>query len=512
MFALSATPLDPAALRTTVRNVRAGGFAAFEGWVRNHNEGRTVERLEYEAYEVVCLAEGRAIIAEAIERFGLLEARCVHRVGELDLEDMAVWVGVSAAHRGEAFDACRYIIDSVKHRLPIWKKEHYTDGCSGWVNCERCAHAGIVLETAPKSLTESRYYARQIQLRDVGSEGQQRLREARVLVVGAGGLGSPALQYLASAGIGTIGIAEADLLEASNLHRQVLYEAAGVGRPKADQAAQRLRAQNPFIDVHVHPGRLDETTIDEIAPQYDVLVDGTDNFETKFLLNDAAVLYGKLLVQASIYQYEGQLFVYDPAGGGPCFRCLWPEMPDPGCVGSCAEVGVLGAVPGVLGAIQAMEVLKHVLRLPGRLQGETFFLDLLSLRSHKVRADRIADCPVCGPRAAKTRIAPDTPIEIGVEDLGSVLAGYTLIDIRETDEAAVPLPGNALRLPASQIRIEALAQAQNGPWVFCCARGMRSRYLAMALRKAGHHAVYSLRGGASALLPRNADCHDHDHF
>ena len=139
MFALSPTPIDAQVLRESVRNVRAGGYVAFEGWVRDHNEGRAVSRLEYEAYDAVCLSEGNAILAEAIERFGLLEARCVHRTGALALEDMAVWVGVCAAHRGEAFDACRYIIDAVKHRLPIWKKEYYTDGDSGWVNCERCA-------------------------------------------------------------------------------------------------------------------------------------------------------------------------------------------------------------------------------------------------------------------------------------------------------------------------------------------------------------------------------------
>ena len=140
MFLISSEPLDPQALRASVRNVQAGGYASFEGWIRDHNEGKPVTALEYEAYESVCITEGNAILADAVKRFGVLEARCVHRVGALDLEDMAVWVGVSAAHRGEAFDACRFIIDAVKHRLPIWKKEHYADGDSGWVNCERCAH------------------------------------------------------------------------------------------------------------------------------------------------------------------------------------------------------------------------------------------------------------------------------------------------------------------------------------------------------------------------------------
>lgn len=507
MFSISATPLDPAALRASIRNVRAGGFVAFEGWVRNHNDGRIVERLEYEAYEAVCLLEGNAILTDAVARYGLLEARCVHRVGDLALEDLAVWVGVSAAHRGEAFEACRYIIDAVKHRLPIWKKEYYADGCSGWVNCEHCAHAGVALEAAAPGFSEGHYYARQVQLKEVGAAGQQCLRNARVLVVGAGGLGSPVLQYLAAAGIGTLGIAESDNLEPSNLHRQVLYGAASVGQPKADLAAQRLREQNPFIEIVVHSERLDTANIEAIAREYDVLVDGTDNFETKFLLNDAAVLYRKLLIQASIYQYEGQLFVYDPAGGGPCVRCLWPEMPQPGCVGSCAEVGVLGAVPGVFGALQAMEVLKHLLDLPDKLQGATLFFDLLSLRAYKVRGERQPECPVCGASPGITRISAEAPVELGMSDLAAFEGGYTLIDIREKGEAGNILPESALRLPASLIQVDAFRITEPGPWVFCCTRGVRSKYLALALRKAGHPAVYSLRGGVSAFRAAGQDAH-----
>ena len=453
MFSISSTPLDPQALRDSVQHIEAGGFVAFEGWVRNHNEGKAVERLEYEAYEAVAVSEGNAILAEAIERFGLLEAKCVHRVGSLELQDMAVWVGVSTAHRGEAFEACRFIIDSVKHRLPIWKKEHYTDGDSGWVNCEQCAHAGAALEHAtdvhdatsasmplptpdpsqegnsgpeaeenvaiagsndthvvstkihsdtnatpllggvgagslPTSLSEASYYARQIQLKEIGQAGQDKLRAARVFVVGAGGLGSPALQYLAVAGIGHLAICEGDTLEASNLHRQTLFAASGVGQSKALLAAERLRAMNPFIEVVTITDRITRANVVDMTRNYDVLVDCTDNFETKFLLNDVAVLHKKLLVQSSIYQYEGQLFVYDPHHDGPCVRCLWPEIPKAGCVGSCAEVGVLGAIPGVFGSLQAMEVLKHLLDLPDKLQGDTFFFDLLSLRSYKAKAEQ----------------------------------------------------------------------------------------------------------------------------
>ena len=518
MFSVSDSALDPLALRDSVRNVHAGGFVAFEGWVRDHNEGKTVERLEYEAYEAVAVSEGNAILADAIERYSLLEAKCVHRVGTLELEDMAVWVGVSAAHRGEAFDACRFIIDSVKHRLPIWKKEHYTDGDSGWVNCEQCAHAGQALDHAnhdhgtssavipqptPAAITEAGYYARQTHLKEIGPTGQDKLRKARVFVVGAGGLGSPALQYLAAAGIGHLAICEADTLEASNLHRQTLFEAPGVGQSKALLAAERLRALNPFIEVVTLTDRVTRANAVDLVRDYDVLVDCTDNFETKFLLNDVAVLHKKLLVQSSIYQYEGQLFVYDPHHDGPCVRCLWPEMPKPGCVGSCAEVGVLGAIPGVFGSLQAMEVLKHLLDLPDKLKGDTFFMDLLSLRSYKAKAERNKNCPVCGDTPTITAIVADAPVELDAADLDGGWSAYALIDIRDEEEAeADPVPITfAAHHPASNIRVDALDIDLPEPWLLVCSRGMRSKYLAMALRKAGHEQVYSLRGGTRALVP-----------
>ena len=503
MFSLSTEPLDPVALRASVRNVEAGGYASFEGWIRNHNEGKAVTALEYEAYKAVCITEGNAILADAIKRFGVLEARCVHRVGTLDLEDMAVWVGVSAAHRGEAFDACRFIIDAVKHRLPIWKKEHYADGDSGWVNCERCAHP----HTHTPALSESDFYARQITLKEVGTAGQDRLRQARVLIVGAGGLGSPAALYLAAAGVGHLGICERDVVDGTNLHRQILFGADEVGQSKAIGARDRLTTLNPFIEVTVHEERLGPQNVNGIVAGYDVLVDGTDNFETKFLLNDAAARHKKILVQASIYQYEGQLFVYHPDAGGPCLRCLWPEVPEPGCVGSCAEAGVLGAVPGVFGSLQAMEVLKQLLDLPGKLQGDTLFFDLLSLQSRRVRGARSADCPTCGTRSKTTITRLVSPLEIELNDFLRDQEGYTLIDIREPEERSVPIPGAAFVLPASTFPVDGAIDIPE-PWLLCCTRGMRSRYLAMVLRKAGHEHACSLRGGALALSQNDTCRHD----
>ena len=228
-FAFSRVPLDPQALRAGLVDSSCGGYAAFEGWVRDHNEGHTVTRLEYEAFETLAVREGARIVAEAIEKFGVGHAACVHRIGDLGLGELAVWVGVSAGHRAEAFAACRYIIDEVKHRVPIWKKEHYANGDSGWVNCERCAvHAHEHAHADERAGVD---YSRQMALPQVGETGQAKLAAARVLVVGAGGLGVPVLSSLAGAGVGVLGIADGDRLEASNLHRQTLYALADVGQP-----------------------------------------------------------------------------------------------------------------------------------------------------------------------------------------------------------------------------------------------------------------------------------------
>src|SRR5690348_13012320 len=212
-FRFSRTPIDVASLRTELADPTCGGYTSFEGLVRNHNEGLSVRHLEYEAFEPLAVKEGERIVAEAIKRFGIERAACVHRIGDLAIGEMAVWVGASARHRDEAFRACRYIIDEVKHRVPIWKKEHYENGDSGWVNCERCAeHAeeqAAAHESHPHQVHESARasdYSRQIALKEVGAAGQEKLRHAAVLVVGRGGLGVPVMTYLAAAGVGRIGL------------------------------------------------------------------------------------------------------------------------------------------------------------------------------------------------------------------------------------------------------------------------------------------------------------------
>ena len=510
LFRFSSEPLDPAALRGALESPAAGGYSSFEGWVRNHNEGRDVQRLEYEAFEALAVKEGERIVAEAMRRFGVERAACVHRIGALEIGELAVWVGVSARHRDEAFQACRYIIDAVKHRVPIWKKEHYVEGDSGWVNCERCAaaphdHGAPHDHDAPHA--HQRHppaepdYSRQMVLPEVGAAGQARLARAAVLIVGCGGLGVPAMNYLAAAGIGTLGLVDADVLEASNLHRQPLYALADVGRPKVELAAQRLHALNPALALQIHRTRLGPQNVAELIQGYDVVLDCTDSIASKLTLNDACVGTGQAAVFASVYQYEGQLQVLRPERG-PCLRCIWPEAVRDGLVGTCAEAGVLGPVPGVLGTLQALEALKLLLDLPGQLTDAVLMVDLLTLNVTHVRARRAADCPGHAiHRAAEEHEAADVELEFA--SLPAALeAGFTLIDIREPAERArQPAPLGEIRaIPLAELLYGDRAPPESR-CLLVCAAGIRSLAAARELRARGHAEVYSLRGGLAALEP-----------
>jgi len=505
-FEFSNVVLDTAALQDEMRDVTCGGFAAFEGWVRNHNEGLEVTRLEYEAFAELAEKEGARIVEEARVKFGVTRAACVHRVGSLALGDVAVWVGVSAAHRDEAFRACRYIIDEVKHRLPIWKKEHYVNGDSGWVNCERCAmpaahtheHHEHHHEHAPIHTPD---YSRQIALREVGAEGQARLRGASVLVVGAGGLGVPVLQYLAGAGVGRIGIVDADRLEPSNLHRQTWYALADCGREKSTLAAQRVQALNPEVRVESHALRLDNGNAERLAAGHDLILDCSDNFATKFLLNDLALRIRKPVLFASVYQYEGQLQLVRGDDATACLRCVWPEATRDGLVGNCAEAGVLGPVPGVFGSLQALEALKILLGLPGLTANEMLIFDLVSLNTQRLRARRAADCDA-HRRAGAVVATPAPPeLELTFATLAEAqAAGYTFIDVRDARERAEePLPAPALNLPMSKLLSDAATLDADLRYLLVCATGKRSAAAANLLRSQGLRECRSLRGGIRGL-------------
>ncbi len=241
-------------------------------------------------------------------------------------------------------------------------------------------------------------YARHIMLREVGGPGQKRLKQARVLVIGAGGLGSPVLLYLAAAGVGTIGVIDDDVVEASNLQRQVIHTDARIGTAKVASAAEAMRALNPFVEVRPYQRRLTEEIAADLFADHDLILDGTDNFDTRYLANRIAVRLGKPLISGAIAQWEGQVSLYDPARGGPCFECVFPVRPAPGLVPSCAEAGVIAPLPGVIGAIMALEAVKHLIGAGATLRGALLIHDALWGETRRIAVKAREGCPVCGGR------------------------------------------------------------------------------------------------------------------
>jgi adenylyltransferase/sulfurtransferase len=340
-------------------------------------------------------------------------------------------------------------------------------------------------------------YSRQILLKDVGTPGQAVLAASRVLIVGAGGLGSPVLQYLAGAGVGFLGLVEADVLQASNLHRQPIYELAQVGEPKAALAAAAVAKLNPTVRVETHAERFGADNALHLVQAHDVVVDCTDNFRTKFLINDAAVLAARPAVFASVYQYEGQLQVYQPLASHACLRCLWPDATPDGIVGNCAEAGVLGPVPGAFGALQALLTLKILLKMHGQLAGELLLMDFTTFTSTKLKAPRRREC--VAPRCALVRELEreDVDIEIALDSLEEAAHTYRLIDVRTPEEVATR-PSAARHVPMAALLADPALLAENAEYLLVCASGKRSLAAARELRKLGLR-VRSLAGGLQGL-------------
>jgi adenylyltransferase/sulfurtransferase len=511
-FELNSTPIDFTAAHAALRAPECGGYASFEGWVRNLNDGERVTALEYEAFAPLAIKEAERVLHEAAARFGIDHAACIHRIGRLAVGELAVWVGVSAPHRDAAFRACRYIIDEVKHRLPIWKKEYYENGDSGWVNCERCAPAAqahVHAHSASEAVPERADYSRQMALKEVGAAGQQRLRASRVLVVGCGGLGAPVITYLAGAGVGHLGLVDADRLEASNLHRQTLYALSDVGAPKAALAAARVRALNPEVDPVAHCVRLTSVNAPALMESYDLVIDCSDNFATRFVLNDVCLQLRKPVIFASVYQYEGQLQVVRAAADAACLRCVWPEATPDGLIGNCAQAGVLGPVPGVLGSMQALEALKLLLQLPGQLGNEVLVVNLLSMSTSKLRSKRAAECRgracVHISNQKKESTVEEESLEVAFSSLDAAAAqGFVVVDVREPQELqAWPTPCKSARhIPMRTLLYGDAALDVDGKYLLVCAVGQRSLVAASELRARGMRGVFSQAGGVSALAQR----------
>ncbi|HUY83845.1 MAG TPA: ThiF family adenylyltransferase [Steroidobacteraceae bacterium] len=344
-------------------------------------------------------------------------------------------------------------------------------------------------------------YSRQIALKSVGAAGQTRLERSRVLVVGAGGLGSPVLQYLAGAGVGWLTVIDHDTLEPSNLHRQPLYALADAGESKAQLAVAALGKLNPRVRVESRTERFGPANALALVADHDLVIDCSDNFRTKFLVSDAAVLARRPAVFASVYQYEGQIQVYKPDDGHACLRCLWPDATADGLVANCAEGGVLGPVPGALGAMQAVLALEILLGIGEQLRGELLLVDFREFSTMKLRAPRNGAC--CAPdcRLVRDIAAEDPDIEVALRTLDEAAArGWEIVDVRSAEEVAAR-PAAGTHLPVAELLAGDASLSRQGAYLLVCATGKRSLAAAHALHRRGF-TVRSLAGGL-ARLDRN---------
>jgi sulfur-carrier protein adenylyltransferase/sulfurtransferase len=354
---------------------------------------------------------------------------------------------------------------------------------------------------------ELQRYGRHLVLPDVGLDGQRRLKAGRVLIVGAGGLGSPVALYLAAAGVGTLGLIDFDVVDLSNLHRQVLHGTSDVGRSKLESARERIHAANPHVAIDTYEMRLTSANALDILSEYDVIVDGTDNFATRYLTNDACTLLGKPNVYGSIFKFEGQASVF-ATPDGPCYRCLYPSPPPPGLVPSCAEGGVLGVLPGIVGTIQATEVLKLLLGIGEPLIGRLLLIDALGSLFRTVGLERDPACPACGTREIRELIdydvfcgatqGADTPSEVTPAELAERLARgeeIDIIDVREPFEWQIARIDGARLLPLGTLRQAVASLDPSRTTVVYCHHGIRSAQAAEQLRGSGFARVWNLAGG-----------------
>ncbi len=463
MFLISDKNLNRDELHETLSNHKAGAIVVFEGWVRNHNEGKQVLSLEYQVYKELALKEGERILEEARKKFNLHAVMSVHREGHLALGDIAIWIGATASHRDDAFKATRYIIDEIKHRLPVWKKEHYINEKPEWVICRHQHHH--------VNFKESDYYQKQTQMVD-----QYALKNSKVLVIGAGGLGCPVLVNLATAGVGSISIVDFDQISISNIHRQFLFTPHLVGEKKALIAAKKISEVNPFIEVNAIVDHFKEEHIRD----HDLILDCTDNMQTKYQIHDACFKHKVPLISAGIYKSEGQIRTFIPAKG--CLRCFVIETPDDSLLGNCNDFGVLGATTSIIGSLQASEAIEFLNRGNNASFESTLHFNVKTHSVLKVKNTVRKDCPVCQGHV----VTASHQMEI------TDLIDGKLIDIRHmTDE-------------------EVLSLNTNEKLILYCHKGIRSLKMVRDLRQRGFKEVYSLRGGVERL-DMTASCHTHGH-
>lgn len=381
------------------------------------------------------------------------------------------------------------------------------------------ARPAAAVGLSPAELTR---YSRHLLVPELGRAGQERLKAGRVLVVGVGGLGCPAAMYLAAAGVGTLGLVEFDRVDETNLHRQLLYSTSDVGRLKIDRAVERLAEINPHVRFEPHPFRFCAEGAGELVAQYDVVLDGSDNFGTRYLVNDACVMLRKPNVHGAVHRFEGQVSVYS-ASGGPCYRCLFPTPPAPGEIPNCAEAGVLGVLPGLVGLLQATEAVKLLAGVGAPMIGRLLVLDALAMRFREIRLKRDPQCPVCGDRPTITQLVDyDVRCEINThggsdpmsadampqmtpEDLKARLDrgdAPFILDVRNPDEYAICKIAGSTLIPLGELPARLAELDPQREIVVHCKMGGRSSQAQAFLKQNGFMKVYNLAGGVLAWAER----------
>ncbi|HSH40472.1 MAG TPA: molybdopterin-synthase adenylyltransferase MoeB [Chthoniobacterales bacterium] len=361
-------------------------------------------------------------------------------------------------------------------------------------------------------------YSRHLIMPEVTLAGQKRLKASRVLCIGAGGLGSPTALYLGAAGVGTLGLVDVDVVDLSNLQRQLLHGTADVGRPKLDSARDRIREANPHVHVELYPTRFTSENATQIIEDYDVVIDGSDNFPTRYLSSDACVFARKPNIYGSVFRFDGQATVFAPHLGGPCYRCLFPEPPPLGAVPNCAEAGVLGVLPGVVGMMQAIEAIKLILGLGESLLGRLLHFDALKMKFREFKLRRDPACPVCGENPSISELqdyelfcgavgqnaetnGPGSLPSISVHELKQrreMNAPLTLIDVREPYELELARIEGAKLIPLGQIEERAGEIDRRNHIVVFCHAGVRSARAVQILQRSGFTNIFNLEGGIDA--------------
>ncbi|MBS2097496.1 molybdopterin-synthase adenylyltransferase MoeB [Carboxylicivirga linearis] len=354
-------------------------------------------------------------------------------------------------------------------------------------------------------------YKRHTILPMIGVEGQKKLKHAKVLIVGTGGLGSPLSMYLTASGVGTLGLVDFDTVDASNLQRQIVHKSSNVGRLKTESALESLKEINPFVNFQIYNDALTTDNAIEIISQYDYVCDGTDNFKTRYLVNDACVLAGKINVFGSIHQFEGQVSVFGTQQG-PCYRCLFPDPPSPGTVPSCAEAGVMGVLPGVIGTIQATEVIKQICGIGQPLVGRLLNYNALNMQFNEVKFIKDHDCPCCGKNPTITKLSSYNEFcdvstkfieeEISASELKQMILQNNvpvMIDVREAEEVANSKIEGSVHIPMAQIPDRQNEIPKNVPVVIYCHLGIRSKHVIQFLQQQGFTNLINLTGGIDSF-------------